>query len=119
MATQECSDLVRALVSAQAPLAAKQTADKAKLAAVNSQINDLLHIVEYLSLPANSMAKVMKKLKELYQLRRVLKEDLIVADNIITHRKDPLAELVNSDARNTKYMKEAQASFDRIIKTPL
>lgn len=115
MPSQECIQAVQQLVELNEQLNIKNSENRAQLATINAEINDLLHMVEYLELPASVMSQVAKKLKVLYKSRRVVKEDIIVADNILQHKKDAATELKNSDLRVAKYASEAEASFARIF----
>jgi hypothetical protein len=118
MPTQDLIQSIKDLAAVTTSLTAQATSDKQKLALVLSEINDLLHIIEYKELSASSMSKVSKKLKELYRERRVLKENLIMLENIFQNKKDPTAELKNSEGRLAKYRSEAEAAYTRIFASP-
>lgn len=115
MPSQDLVLTIKDLATVTANLTAQAINDKQKLAAVMTEINDLLHIIEYKELSASAMSQVAKRLKDLYRERRVLKENLIMLENIFQNKKDPTIELKNSEGRLAKYKSEAEASYVRIF----
>lgn len=82
---------------------------------VHSEINNILHIIEYVDLPADKMSKLTKKLKALYQQRRVFKEDAIVLRNILQNNKEALSEIASSASRVARYEAESIVSLNKLI----
>ena len=80
-------------------------------------INDITHVIEYLNLPADKMAMIVKSLKTLLVQRRNLKEQVILLNNVLSYKKDPATELNASVVRQSKYLKEAEAAYQKILKT--
>jgi hypothetical protein len=85
------------------------------LGKLQQEINDILHVIEYMSLPASKLSIVMKKLKESYVKRRELKESIIIIQNIIEHNKNGFVEIEASKVRMERYKTESLVSYNKIM----
>jgi DNA repair ATPase RecN len=115
MISDDCFKLVTAFSETKAQMEFKLNFVRAANSAVHTEINDILHIIEYIDLPANKMSKLTKRLKELYKQRRVFKEDAIVFRNILENGKDALSEIISSETRVARYEAESIVSLNKLI----
>ena len=114
-ASENCMNLVGELAGLNLKLSDKLKDDRKTLASLQSEISDILHIIEYLDLPAHKLAGVMKKLKDFYRQRRVLKEDIIMLQNILESKKPAAGELTSSVERTARYKTESETRYKRIF----
>lgn len=85
---------------------------------VDGVINDLYRILEFVKLDAVNIGKVTKKLRENLQLRRRIKEELILMMAITdttTGKLNPGELLQRQKVRISKYIAESNESFKRIL----
>lgn len=113
MMSSECLELANSMSDIVARMELRLKCIVVDLSKVDSKINDINHIIEYIDLPANKMSKLTKLLKELYKIRRVYKEDIIVLRNILQNKKDARSEITASKTRVARHESE---SIDSLIK---
>lgn len=109
-----CITTVKRFALIKSAMEASYNANVLHSSTINSSINDILHIIEYIDLPANQMSKLTKKLKVMYKFRREIKESSIILQNILKNGKEPSEEIASSYARITRYEAEAIASFKKL-----
>lgn len=112
-----CPDLVALLTvlsNTQKTMQHQLDHQNRSLSAVQVEINDILHIIEYIDVKVTVMSKITKRMKDLYRIRRTIKEEINILQNVILHKKDPLEELTKSAERNQSYNTQAANALTRL-----
>lgn len=106
---------VNAFADAANVLNDELNASRLKLSAVQAELNNILHVFEYLDIDASTASRLTKKMKELYKIRREYKEKNIICQNILDHHKNPSQEIVSSMERVLRYKNEAMNSLTKFL----
>lgn len=114
---QACIDEMNVLAArAQETLAALYK----KQSSIDTEINDLYHVIEYVSVSAVEMVKIYNRLKKKLTERRQVKEDISLAMSFV----QKLGEVANlakdaskrAENRKQKYRQEANIAYQKIKK---
>lgn len=114
---QACIDEMNVLATkAQETLAALYK----KQSSVDTEINDLYHVIEYVSVSAVEMVKIYNRLKKKLAERRRVKEDISLAMSF-TQKLGEVANLAKdaskrAENRKQKYKQESNISYQKIKK---
>ena len=93
----------------------KFTESRDRLSVIQKEINDILHIIEYHKVKVTVMSKLTKQLRLLHAERRILKENVIIIENILKNGKNPDDEISNSQKRNARYEQEAAYCLNNFL----
>ncbi len=89
-----------------------------KQSSIDAEINDLYHVIEYVSVSAVEMVKIYNRPKKKLAERRQVKEDISLAMSF-TQKLGDVANLANDAAkraenRKQKYKQESNISYQKI-----
>lgn len=114
---QACIDEMTVLATkAQETLAALYK----KQSSIDTEINDLYHVIEYVSVSAVEMVKIYNRLKKKLAERRQVKEDISLAMSF-AQKLGEVANLANdaskrAENRKQKYKQESNIAYQKIKK---
>ena len=91
-----------------------------KQSAVDTEINELYHVIEYVSVSAVEMVKIYNRLKKKLAERRLVKEEISLARSF-TQKLGEVANLANdaskrAEIRKQKYKQESNTIYQKIKK---
>lgn len=89
-----------------------------KQSSIDTEINDLYHVIEYVSVSAVEMVKIYNRLKKKLAERRQVKEDISLAMSF-TQKLGEVANLAKdaskrAENRKQKYKQESNIAYQKI-----